>query len=50
MEEKMLSTEEMRNHVVLDTSCKRSIVVMPWLESYTKEFGWDKDVEMKDLT
>ena len=48
--EMMQSTEEMRNYVVLDTSCKRSIVGMPWLEAYMKDFGKDIEVEMKDLT
>ena len=40
----------MRNHVVLDTSCKSSIVGMPWLEACMKDFWIDIDVEMKDLT
>ena len=39
--EMMQSIEEMRNHVVLDTSCKSSIVGMPWLEAYMKDFWKD---------
>ena len=42
-------TEETRNQAVLDTSCKRSVVGIPWLEAYMKELGKYFEKEMIDL-
>ena len=34
---------------MLDTSCKRSVVGMPWLKAYMRELGKDIKKEMIDL-